>query len=285
MAVLVGCGGSTGSEVPDLARPDVSTTPAEEPSAVPSAVASAPPTRAAPPPGSVPPAWLGTRVLPRTASGFGEQRPTPPELRNRRFTLPDTLPALPGSGFVFRISDPAPTSVIRRSTWAPGCPVAASDLAWIRLAFWGFDQRRHTGELLVNSAAANDLVGVFRALYAARHPIEQMRISTRADLDAPPTGDGNNTEGFVCRPTTGGTSFSQHAYGLAIDLDPFQNPYIKGDLVLPELAGSYLDRSRVRAGMILANDAVVQAFRRIGWQWGGDWRTLKDYQHFSQNGR
>jgi len=224
-------------------------------------------------------------VLPTTAAGFGERRPTPPELRTRRFTLPDTLPPLPGSGFAFRITDPAPTSLIERSTWVPGCPVAATELAWIRLTFWGFDHRRHTGELLVRSTAAADLVHAFRILYDARYPIEEMRISTRAELDAPPTGDGNNTGVFACRPTTGGTSFSQHAYGLAIDVDPFQNPYVKGDLVLPELADSYLDRSWKRAGMILPNDVVVRTFAGIGWEWGGDWRSLKDYQHFSENGR
>ncbi len=224
-------------------------------------------------------------MLPTTAAGFGERRPTPPELRTRRFTLPDTVPSLPGRGFTSRIADPAPTSVLERSTWAPGCPVAAAELAWVRLTFWGFDHRRHTGELLVNRSAAADLVRVFRTLYDARYPIEEMRISTRAELDAPPTGDGNNTEVFVCRPTTGGTSFSQHAYGLAIDVDPFQNPYVKGDLVLPELAGSYLDRDRRRPGMITGGDLVVRAFASIGWEWGGDWRTLKDYQHFSQNGR
>jgi len=242
------------------------------------------PTRT-PPLGSRPPSWLGTRVLPFTADGFGEQRPTPPELRNRRFTLPDVLPALPGTGFASRVADPAPDTVIRRSTWVTGCPVHADQLAWVRLTFWGFDHRRHTGELLVNAVAADDLVQVFRTLYDARYPIEEMRISTRPELDAQPTGDGNNTGVFACRPTTGGTSFSQHAYGLAIDVDPFQNPYVKGDLVLPELAESYLDRGRVRAGMIRDNDLVVRAFARIGWEWGGDWNSLKDYQHFSANGR
>ena len=111
-----------------------------------------------------------------------------------------------------------------------------------------------------------------------------MRITRLDELDAPPTGDGNNTGAFACRPTVGQTTFSQHAYGLAIDVNPFQNPYVKGDLVLPELSSAYLDRGDVRAGMILPGDVVVDAFAAIGWEWGGDWRTLKDYQHFSQNG-
>ena len=137
----------------------------------------------------------------------------------------------------------------------------------------------------MHRAVAQQMVQVFATLYAARFPIEEMRITRPEELDAPPTGDGNNTGAFVCRPTTGGSSYSQHAYGLAVDLNPFQNPYEKGDVVLPELASSYLDRHRDRAGMITADGAVVRAFDRIGWVWGGEWRSLKDYQHFSENGR
>jgi hypothetical protein len=234
--------------------------------------------------GTVPPAWLGTRPLPRTPQGFGEQQPTPPELRDRRFTLPDSLPELPGSGFASTITHPAPAEVIARSTWAPGCPVKAGDLAWIRLTFWGFDARRHTGELLANSSAAAGLVTVFHHLYDDRFPIEQMKITAKAEQNAAPTGDGNDTGSFNCRPVRGGTSYSQHAYGLAVDVNPFQNPYEKGDLVLPELAGAYTDRSWNRPGMILPGGPVVRAFANIGWTWGGSWHSLKDLQHFSQNG-
>ncbi len=223
-------------------------------------------------------------MLPRQANGFGEIRPTPPELDPRRFTLPDQLPPLPGTGFVSLVTTPAPARVIARSTWKPGCPVSATGLSWVRLTFFGFDGARHTGELLVNRTVADDLVRVFRSLFAARFPIEEMRITRADELDAPPTGDGNNTGAFNCRPTTGATSYSQHAYGLAIDVNPFQNPYTKGALVLPELASSYLQRGRVRPGMIEPGGPVVRAFDAIGWTWGGTWRSLKDYQHFSQNG-
>ena len=235
--------------------------------------------------GSTPPAWLFERVLPETARGFGEVRPTPPVLRRRAFTLPDQLPMLPGNGYAARIASPAPPAVVERSTWEPGCPVGRTELAWLRVAFWGFDARRHTGELLVHASAAQDLALVFRRLWQARFPLEQVVIVRSYDPDAPKTGDGNGTGGFVCRPTTGGTSYSQHAYGLAVDVTAFQTPYADEGLVLPELASAYLRRERVRPGMITADGPVVAAFREIGWQWGGEWRTLKDYQHFSRNGR
>ncbi|PUA82929.1 M15 family metallopeptidase [Nocardioides currus] len=234
--------------------------------------------------GSRPPAWLGARELPTTSSGYGEVRPTPPALRHRRWTLPDTVPALPGRGFAAKVVSPAPAAVVARSSWREGCPVAATDLAWVRLVFWGFDARRHTGELLVHRSVADDIARVFRTLYRQRFPQEQVGIVRSYDPDAPATGDGNGTGSFVCRPSTGATYFSQHAYGLAIDVNTFQNPYAKGDVVLPELAGSYLRRDAVRPGMIVPAGPVVAAFARIGWEWGGDWNQSKDYQHFSQNG-
>ena len=292
-ALLAGCGAATPvtqptapvntpASTPTPSEPTPSSTPSGTPSSTPADTPSvSPPSPAL---GTVPPAWLGTRVLPRTAQGFGEQEPTPPELRQRRFTLPDTVAELPGAGFASRIVDPAPAEVIARSTWAPGCPVRSTDLAWVRVAFRGFDGSRHTGELLVNGEVATDLVKVFAQLWSAGFPMEQMRITTKAEQTAPPTGDGNDTGAFNCRPVRGETVFSQHAYGLAVDVNPFQNPYVKGDLVLPELAGAYTDRGWKRPGMILPDGPVVRAFASIGWTWGGTWHSLKDLQHFSRNG-
>jgi hypothetical protein len=88
---------------------------------------------------------------------------------------------------------------------------------------------------------------VFRRLHAARFPLEEVRIITSEELDLPPTGDGNVTSAFVCRPTVGGSRWSEHAYGRAIDINPFHNPYVRGDLVLPELAGAYVDRATCSA--------------------------------------
>jgi hypothetical protein len=137
---------------------------------------------------------------------------------------------------------------------------------------------------------------------AARGPVDQPLAGTRptlrrrlpdranADLqsrrlNAPPTGDGNTTEVFTCRSARGQTAWSQHAYGLAVDLNPFQNPYHKGEMVLPELATAYLDRAHARPGMVQPGGQAVQAFAAIGWPWGGDYVSLKDYMHFSATGR
>jgi hypothetical protein len=276
LVCLTACGGSPSATTPAPSAP--SSAPV-----TPALPSSTSPTHA-PAVGTVAPVWLGTRPLPLTAAGFGEIRPTPAVLRDRRFTLPDTVGPLPGTGFASRVTTPAPAAVIARSTWAPGCPVGAADLSWLRLTFRGFDGGRHTGELLVNRSVAADLVQVFHDLYDAGFPIEEMRITTKAEQTAAPTGDGNDTGAFNCRAARGATSYSRHAYGLAVDVNPFQNPYLKGDLVLPELASAYRDRGWRRPGMILPGGVVVRAFARIGWGWGGSWQSLKDLQHFSDDG-
>ncbi|HEX2028212.1 MAG TPA: M15 family metallopeptidase, partial [Nitriliruptorales bacterium] len=230
------------------------------------------------------PAWLGTRVLPRRPDGFGEVRPTPAELRDRRLATHDLLAAPDGDRFV-ATARPVPDEVVARSTWSSACPVAREELRYLTLSFWGFDDRPHTGELLVHASAAEELTAVFRRLYEARFPIEEMRVVALPELDAPPTGDGNNTTAFVCRHTVRGSSWSQHAYGLAVDVNPFHNPFHDGDLALPELASAYTDRGWLRPGMIRRGDEVTEAFTAIGWGWGGAWSSVKDWMHFSRRGR
>ncbi len=141
----------------------------------------------------------------------------------------------------------------------------------------------HTGELLLHADAVDAILAGLRHLFERKFPIEEMRITTAAELDAPPTGDGNNTGSFVCRPTRGSTHWSDHASGRAIDINPFHNPYVKGDLVLPELASVYADRTDIRPGMLTADD--VAGFTGAGWGWGGNWSSLKDYMHLSASGR
>ena len=158
-------------------------------------------------------------------------------------------------------------------------------LAYVTVTHWGFDGAAHTGELIVHADHAVDIVEVFSRLHEARFPIEQMRVIRSDELDLPPTGDGNVTTAFVCRPAVGSSAWSMHASGLAIDINPFHNPYVKGDLVLPELASAYRDRTDSRPGMIVEGDLVTEAFAAIGWHWGGRWTSLADPMHFSVNNR
>jgi D-alanyl-D-alanine carboxypeptidase len=221
--------------------------------------------------------------LPLRPDGYGVAQPTPLDLVDRRLPTRDLLPPPPDGRFTATV-DPVPNAVLARSTWRPECPVQATDLRYVTVSFRGFDGAAHTGELLLHARVADDVAGVFEELFAAGFPIEQMRVTSPAELDAAPTGDDNTTTAFVCRPIVGSTGWSAHASGLAVDVNPFQNPYRRGDLILPELASAYLDRATVRPGMILVDGPVVAAFDRIGWTWGGRWRSPADLHHFSATG-
>lgn len=230
------------------------------------------------------PDWLGTRLLPLRPDEFGEVQPTPPELQDRQLETIDLLPP-PDDAEYHSTVGPIPESVLARSSWVADCPVAVEELSYLTMTHWGFDQRFHTGEMIVRSDVADDVVTVFRRLHESRFPIEQMRVVTKEEIDAHPTGDWNDTTSFVCRPAVGSSSWSQHALGTGIDVNPFHNPYLKGDLVLPELASAYTDRDDIRVGMITEGDVVTEAFAEIGWGWGGHWSSLKDWMHFSLSGR
>ncbi len=137
---------------------------------------------------------------------------------------------------------------------------------------------------------ARDVVSVFRKLYAARWPIARMRLVDAYRGDDDRSMAANNTSAYNCRSVAGSTSWSEHAYGTAIDVNPVQNPYVQAGSVAPPSGQRYadLDRSpgtRLPPGVVQAGDAVVRAFAAIGWEWGGRWTTSKDYQHFSLTGR
>ena len=173
-----------------------------------------------------------------------------------------------------------------RYSWHPGCPVALSGLRMITMTYRGFDHRVHTGALVVNAAVTGKLILVFRKLFAMRYPIRQMvpvdvyHGSDYASIQA------DNTSAFNCRNATGSSSWSEHAYGLAIDLNPCENPYVAADgFEAHKACRAYVDRDLHVPGLIHAGDDVVRAFASVGWGWGGVWQGAVDYQHFSANGR
>jgi D-alanyl-D-alanine carboxypeptidase len=186
-----------------------------------------------------------------------------------------------------------PTATIGRidaaqitASWHLGCPVGPDQLRLLEIPYVGFDGGEHVGEMVVNVAVADAVVRVFARLHEARFPVQRMdRIDAYAGDDDASTR-ANNTSAFNCREITGGGSWSAHAYGKAIDINPVQNPYVYRDgHVLDPAAAPYVDRARGTPGMIHRDDVVVRAFASIGWGWGGDFVSVKDYQHFSASGR
>ena len=194
--------------------------------------------------------------------------------------LPENMKSSP----VFHISS-IPESIkqqMRKTIWYPGCPVTLSQLAYLQLSFWGVDGQSHTGVLIVNRKLAIDVMTIFYALYQSHFPIARMQPMYSFHGNDLASMAANNTTGFQCRSIVDSKNFSEHAYGYAIDINPLVNPYINGKLVEPSQGQNYVTRNKVQPGMISHNSIVYQIFHSHGWQWGGDWQTLKDYQHFEK---
>jgi len=185
-------------------------------------------------------------------------------------------------------------AILQAKEWHSGCPVVFSQLRVLSVRYYGFDRRTHWGKLVVNAQVAPKLETVFAKLYAMRFPIHHMQLGdTYGPMKNVPK-DFDFTASFECReasasPCTGTTtnkttgSWSMHAYGEAIDLNPVENPYVGCGMTRDKTALSYLERSNVRRGMV--TPAVIAAFASVGWGWGGAWSgSTKDYMHFSANG-
>jgi D-alanyl-D-alanine carboxypeptidase len=183
------------------------------------------------------------------------------------------------------------TQLTRAHYWHKGCPVSLSDLRVLTVTYRGFDGHNHTGQAVVNKAAAPKLAIVFHKLYDLHFRIHYMSLAHTYGTNGHQSSDPDPTGSFECRdavpsPCSGGNStgnWSNHAYGLAIDINPVENPYVGCGMSRDPLAQKYRDRSHHRMGMV--TPAVVRAFRSVGWGWGGAWSgDTKDYMHFSYNG-
>ena len=174
---------------------------------------------------------------------------------------------------------------IEGSSWHRGCPVGLDKLRLVEVSHWGFDGDVHHGRLVVHRREAGEIVRVMKRLFHLRYPIRRMELIDRYGADDHRSMNADNTSAFNCRFVAGTTRWSMHAYGLAIDLNPIENPYVSGSHVSPPAGTPYADRSRHARGMIHAGDQVVAAFaKKAGWEWGGSWSGPRDYQHFSSNG-
>jgi hypothetical protein len=171
-------------------------------------------------------------------------------------------------------------------SWHAGCPVAPAQLRRVRLRYVGFDGATHTGALVVNVSVVNEVTAIFRRLYGERFPIRRMRTIDAYGGNDERSLDADNTAGFNCRYAVapGPKTWSAHAYGDAIDVNPVENPYLEGGVVHPKAGRAYLDRANVRAGMAVRGGELVRAFTAVGWRWGGRWAAAPDYQHFSSTG-
>ena len=182
-------------------------------------------------------------------------------------------------------SAPLPDSVVARMrgvSYPEGAGIRLDDLRYLRLSHVGFDGRPKVGEMVCNRAVAEDLVAIFKALYEARYPIRSIRLIDDFGGDDDASMEADNTSCFNYRRKTGMTSLSKHALGLAVDVNPLENPYVRGSRVKPAGSAAFADRSKDFPHKIDKNDLCYRLFREHGFSWGGSWRSVQDFQHFEK---
>lgn len=165
--------------------------------------------------------------------------------------------------------------------------VTYDDLSYVHVMHYNFDGEVTDGELICNKAIAQDLVEIFYELYKAEYQIEKIRLIDEYGGDDNLSMEDNNTSCFNYRVVEGSTKLSKHAYGLAIDINPFYNPYVRynkdGSLHIdPASSEPYADRHASFPYKIDENDLCLKLFKEHGFTWGGDWNSMKDYQHFQK---
>ncbi len=198
---------------------------------------------------------------------------------------PPTTDAAPG----FTSASAPVTAADLGASWRPGCPVGPSGLRRLTVTFHGFDGTAHTGELVVATGAVRALSRVFGSLWASGVQVRSIRPVSEFGGSDDSSMAADNTSAFNCREAVRSDNvhtWSQHAYGVAIDVNPRENPYVEGGRVLPPEGRAYTNRSAVagQPGVATAGGPLVGAFASVGWGWGGRWSS-PDYQHFSSTGR
>lgn len=170
-----------------------------------------------------------------------------------------------------------------------GCTVPYEDLNYVGLKYIDFDGQEQTGELICNKAIAQDMVEIFHELYRNDYRLESVRLIDEYNGDDTASMAENNTSCFNYRVVDGTANLSKHAYGLAIDVNPYYNPYVVfhrnedgSDYISPPGSEIYADRSQSFAYKIDENDLCYRLFTKHGFTWGGNWNSTKDYQHFQK---
>ena len=193
--------------------------------------------------------------------------------------------AVADSFYVAQISDSL-FALMKGKSYPAGCKVARSQLRYVHVYHYDNRGKVHEGELVCNKAIALDLLDIFRQLFIARYPIEKIRLIDEYGGDDGKSMRDNNSSCFCYRVTSGFKVLSKHAQGLAVDINTFYNPCVrktkKGTVVQPSNAGVYCDRTKSFPYKIEKGDLCYELFKKHGFKWGGEWRSVKDYQHFEK---
>lgn len=166
--------------------------------------------------------------------------------------------------------------------------ISLNELRYVRIIHYDFQGQIQEGELVVNQKIAYPVMRAFYQLYKWEYPIESVRLIDDYEGDDEQSMEANNSSAFNYRTIEGRTELSKHALGMAVDINPRMNPYVRKDEYFPKNATEYLERDPGkctgvhRDKMIHKNDMAYKIFKRNGFSWGGDWTDSKDYQHFER---
>jgi hypothetical protein len=181
--------------------------------------------------------------------------------------------------------DDARAKRMKGRSWHRGCPVAISQLRLLRVRHWDFKGDVERGRLIVHEDSDRKILEALEGLFETKFPIRRMDVIDKYGGDDHRSMNADNTSAFNCRFVAGTQNWSQHAFGRALDLNPIENPYVTpSGHVSPPAGRPYADRGRDAKGMVHGGDPTVRAFKRVGWEWGGNWSGTKDFQHFSATG-
>lgn len=188
------------------------------------------------------------------------------------------------SGFWISEIDEATFARMKGKSYKDNCPIPLEDLRYLHVLHKDINGITHEGELVCNVYIASDVLEIFRALFLADYPIERVRLVDEYGADDETSMRDNNSSCFNFRFISHTTKISKHGLGLAVDINTLYNPYVKtvnGKLIIePATAGEYTDRSKNFPYKIEKGDLCYKLFTKRGFEWGGEWKTVKDYQHF-----
>ncbi|MBQ3458287.1 MAG: M15 family metallopeptidase [Synergistaceae bacterium] len=184
------------------------------------------------------------------------------------------------NGFWVSEIDDSLMARMKGKSYKDNCPIPVRDLRYVHVLHKDLNGDTHEGELVCNVYIADDVLEIFKGLYEAGYPIEKVRLVDEYDADDETSMRDNNSSCFNFRFITQSTKISKHGLGLAVDINTLYNPYVKGEHVEPATAKEYTDRSKDFPYKIERGDLCFRLFSEHGFEWGGDWKSLKDYQHF-----
>lgn len=176
---------------------------------------------------------------------------------------------------------------INGKSYKENCTFPRNELRYIKILHYNLSGEIRLGEIICNESISGDLIAIFKVLYQAKYPIERMVLIDEYDADDERSMAANNSSAFNFRLVPGTQKLSNHSRGLAIDINPLYNPYVRTNkngktIVSPTSGKQYADRSKHFPYKIDKNDLCYKEFTKRGFTWGGSWKSLKDYQHFEK---